>query len=462
MTKRGVDATEQLVASALSLSMDALPPEAVEDMKLAVLDLAACCVAGSTDEGARLVADWASETSRGDALIFGTSKRASPALAALANGTSGHVLDFDDVSVRMIHPSSTLVPALLAAGASNRVSGASLLNGYLAGFEVQARLCRELNPDHYARGWHTTGTIGTLGASVASSVVLGLDAETTRHALGIAASSAAGIRRNFGSMVKPLHAGHAAFHGLQSAELAARGFTADHSVLEGVSGFLGVFSDLDRLPGLLAAFQPDAPYELVVSGIAVKRFACCGAIHSAQDAILELQASHGFAARDVRHIECRVNKLVPNILVHHVTQDGLEGKFSMEYSVAVCLADGRAGPAQYLDVRAKDPSLLSLMRRIDVVVDEAMPVNLAYFPTAVTVELGDGRTLSTRVDIPKGYPERPLAVAEVVDKARTCCVPTLADEQFTELVDVVLHLEELDDVRRIASLLAPADLDHGR
>jgi 2-methylcitrate dehydratase PrpD len=456
MTPSGVDVTEQLVAAALGFSTSDLPATAVWSVKLSVLDLVGCCVAGSNDEGARLVGSWASEASVGDAVILGTSRRASPAMAALANGTSGHALDFDDVSVRMIHPSSSIVPVLLAAAASHRVSGAALLDGYLSGFEVQARLCRELNPDHYARGWHTTGTIGTLGASVAACAVLGVDVEVARQALGIAASSAAGIRRNFGSMVKSLHAGHAAFHGLQSAELAARGFTADRSVLEGPSGFLGVFSDLERVVDLTAAFAPGAPFELVESGIALKRFACCGAIHSAQDAILELQASHGFGPDDVRRIECRVNPMVPNILVHHVTREGLEGKFSMEYSVAVCLADGRASLPQYADERAKDPSLQDLMRRIDVVVDESIPVNLAYFPTAVTVELADGRTASTRVDIPRGYPERPLTVDEVVEKARTCCTPSIADSQFTELVEMVLHLEELDDVRRLTALLVPS------
>jgi 2-methylcitrate dehydratase PrpD len=276
----------------------------------------------------------------------------------------------------------------------------------------------------------------------------------SRHALGIAASSSGSIRKNFGTMVKPLHAGQAAFHGLQAAELAASGFTADTSVLEGPKGYLDVFSTLERLGPLGAAFADGAPYELVTSGIALKRFACCGAIHSAQDAILELQASSPFAPRDVVRIECRVNPLIPDILVHHVTQDGLEGKFSMEYSLAVCLADGRAGLAQYTDERAADPGLLELMGRIDVVVDASIPVDLAYFPSVVTVSLADGRRLATRVDVPTGYPEKPLSVDAVVDKARECAAPALGATRFDELVEAVLHLEDLDDLGVLGALLA--------
>lgn len=448
--------TGALVRTARAASIDDLPDDAVRTIKLAVLDLLGCCVAGADEEGSRLVASWASESSGGSgpSVVVGTGLRASPALAALANGASGHALDFDDVSMRMIHPSVTLVPALLAIGESRHLSGRALLDGYLAGFEVEARLCAALNPDHYARGWHTTSSIGPLGSAMAVSRALGAEALAFRHALGIAASSSGGIRRNFGSMVKPLHAGHAGFHGLEAAALATRGVTADPSVLEGANGFLDVFSSLDRTAALTAAFAEGAPYELVESGIALKRFACCGAIHSAQDAVLELAASTPFTAADVDRIECRVNTLVPNILVHHVTSDGLEGKFSMEYSVAVCLADGRAGLAQYTDERAREAGLRALMERVDVVVDASIPVDLAYFASIVTVSLTDGRTVTRRVDVPEGYPERPLPVEAVVAKAKECCEPTLSTERFDELVETVLDLEHLDDVARLGELVA--------
>jgi 2-methylcitrate dehydratase PrpD len=282
----------------------------------------------------------------------------------------------------------------------------------------------------------------------------GLDEERSRWALGIAASSSGSIRKNFGSMVKPLHPGQAAYHGLQAADLAARGFTGDRSVLEGKNGFLQLFSDADRLPGLYEAFADRAPYELVESGIALKRFACCGAIHSAQDALLDLLQKHTFTPDQVERIECRVNKSVPNILVHHVTQSGLEGKFSMEYSLAVCLLDRWAGLAQYTPERAVDPDLLPIMRSVDVVVDESIPVNMAFFPSIVSVTLKDGRRLTERVDVPVGYPSRPLSQDQVVTKARDCCAGVLEEQQFDDLVDIVTHLQDCPDIAVLGSVLS--------
>jgi 2-methylcitrate dehydratase PrpD len=452
------DVTAAVVRTALACRLEDLPASAVHVAKRSILDVLACAVAGSEDESARLAAAFAHENGGGSgSVIVGTALLAPAPLAALANGTAAHALDFDDVSMRMIHPSATLVPALLAIAESRQMSGRALLEGYVAGFEVEARLCRELNPEHYERGWHTTGSVGPLGAALAACRALRLDAERSRHALGIAASSSSGIRRNFGSMVKPLHAGQAAFHGLQAALLAERGFTANTDVLDGANGFLDVFSELERGAGVAAAFAAGTAYELVESGIALKRFACCGAIHSAQDAVLELLAEPGVRPDDVVRVECRVNRLVPGILVHHVTQDGLEGKFSMEYSLAVCLADRCAGLAQYTDKRAADPALVPLMERVSVTVDESLPVNLAYFPSVVIFELADGRRRASRVDVPKGYPEKPLSDHEVESKVRDCCAPVLNDGCVDELVTTALSLEEVDDAASLARLLAAGE-----
>lgn len=448
------DLTGLVVRTARESSLLDLTESARHVIKYAFLDFLACCVAGSDTDAARSATTWALATSGlTDAQIAGTQKRASVPLAAFANGVAAHALDFDDVSMRMIHPSATLVPVLLAVGEARRLSGLAVMEGYLAGFEVQARLCREINPEHYETGWHSTGTVGALGAAMAACRLYGADDEEGRWALGIAASSASGIRRNFGSMVKSFHAGQAALHGLQAADLAMLHFTANPSVLEGQNGFLEIFSTLDLVPDLTTAFEALQPYELVESGIALKRFACCGAIHSAQDAVLELKANHMFQPEEVASIECRVNRMVPNILVHHVTQDGLEGKFSMEYSLAVCLMDGRAGLAQYSKERASDPRLVPLMERVKVVVDESIPVNLAFFASVVTIALTDGRVLSTRVDVPHGYPSKPLSEGEVVEKARGCFAGVLTDDQADRLIESVFRLEELDDVSMLAPLL---------
>jgi 2-methylcitrate dehydratase PrpD len=448
------DLTGLVVRTARESSLRDLPEAARKAIKYAFLDFLACCIAGSDTDAGRIAAKWAVATSGlSGAQIAGTQKRASVPLAAFANGVAAHALDFDDVSMRMIHPSATLVPVLLAVGEARGLSGLDIMEGYLAGFEVQARLCREINPEHYETGWHSTGTVGALGAAMAACRLFGANDEQSRWALGIAASSASGIRRNFGSMVKSFHAGQAAFHGLQAADLAMLEFTANPAVLEGKNSFLEIFSTLDLVPNLATAFEALEPYELVESGIAIKRFACCGAIHSAQDAVLELRENHDFQLDQIASIECRVNRLVPNILVHHVTQDGLEGKFSMEYSLAVCLMDGRAGFAQYTNERAADPRLVPLMKRVRVVVDESIPVNLAFFASVVTIALNDGNVFSTRVDVPHGYPSNPLSEAEVVEKALGGFANVLTNDQADRVVDAVFRLDELDDVSMLAPLL---------
>jgi 2-methylcitrate dehydratase PrpD len=459
MTDRG-DLTERIARTALDLSVKDLPPAALETIKLAILDCLACGVAGSRTAGARIMAEWADETSgRVESTILGTDRRASASMAAMANAVACHALDFDDVSLRMTHPSTTIVPALLAIGEAEHLSGSDVLDAYLAGFETEARLCRILNPEHYERGWHTTGTVGVLGATIAACRLYGLTVGQTRMALGIAASAASGIRRNAGSMVKPLHAGQAAFHGVQAAQLAGRGFTANESVMEGTSGFLDVFSTTDLAPRVWEVFGSDEPFEIVASGIALKRFACCGAIHTAQDALLDLMATYGLKPDDIVRIEARVNRLVPNILVHHVTRNGLEGKFSLEYSLAVCLLDGRAGLEQYSDQRAGDPRLLPIMELVEVIVDETIPVNLAFFASVVTVGLVDGSSVERRVDVPKGYPAHPLSTEEVVDKARSCCQGVLDGDQFQSLVEITISLENRPDVSALADVVATASIE---
>ncbi len=446
--------TRSIVDTALAVEFAELPAQTQQMVRLAVLDLFACAVAGAEDDCARISAQWVRGLGgAAQSAVLGTSLRAPAAFAAYANAIAGHALDYDDVSLRMIHPSTTLVPPLLAVAERDHRSGAELLTAYAAGFEVQARICASVNPEHYSRGWHTTGTIGVLGAAIGVGRLLGLDADELTAAIGIAAASAKGIRKNFGSMVKPLHAGHAAMHGVEAAELAAQGFTADASVFDGRNGWAEVFTTPEGEAAMRAAFAPGAPMELVTSGIGIKRYACCGALHPALDAMERLRADPRVRPDNVVRVEGRMNTLAPQILVHHDPKTGLEGKFSLEYSLAAYLLHGRAGLAQYTDEAAADPELNRLTRLVDFVVDESLPVNLAYFASVVTVELADGQRLTERVDVQRGYPELPLTPDEVTDKVRDCCRGRLDDAAVESLIAAMSTVETLPDVAELAALL---------
>lgn len=449
--------SEWLAEWVVGFELDQIDASSVETAKHAILDALACTVAGSTEEGSRIVRDWVgSMTAAPQAAILGTDERASTALAALANATAAHALDLDDVAMTMIHPSAILVPTLFALAERGGHTGAEVLAAYVVGFEVMTRICRQINPEHYARGWHSMQSVGVLGTAAAAARLLGLDQTRTTHAIAIAASSSGGIRKNFGSMVKPLHGGHAAQHGVEAAELASRGFTGGEAILEGRNGFLQVFTAVDDHARLRDAFAADAPFELEQSGVALKRFACCGAIHTALDTLERMRQSPDFDLEAIRRVECRVNPLTPGILLHPHAHTGLEGKFSMEYSAAVMLLTGKAGLEQFTDEQAADPRLRRLMSLVDVVVDEELPIDLAYFATVVTIEFDSGHRVTVRNDAQHGYPHDPLTGEERHAKVAECSEGILAPSAVAALIRSVESLETAASIDPIVSHLVPS------
>ena len=279
-----------------------LPQEAVHWAKAAILDTVGVMLAGTaepcTQIVARVLAAGGAGSHAGECLIFGTDHRAAPLDAALINGTAAHALDFDDVSNSMGgHPSAPIVPALFASGEMLDCTGRDFIAAYVAGFETETRIGRGVNLHHYEKGWHPTATLGVFGAAAACCHLIGLDRAKTAQALAIAASLAAGIKANFGTMTKPLHVGHTARSGLFAAMLAREGFTANDAALEHKQGFLRVFNgpgnfDVDSI---LADWG--RPYDILSPGLGIKQHPCCGSTHPAVDAMLALRAERRYRAR---------------------------------------------------------------------------------------------------------------------------------------------------------------------
>ena len=453
MRVRAESATASLVELAASLRFEDIPASGVTLVRHAFLDTVGCMLAGASSEDAVPVVAWVESLGGAEeSIVVGSSRRAPASLAAFANGTSAHALDLDDFSPTMMHPSVCLVPPVLALGEREHASGRELITAYAAGFEVMARLCRALNPGHYARGWHSTSTAGVVGAAVASGKLLGLDADGIATAMGIAASWSGGLRDNFGTAVKPLHAGSAGLHGVAAAELAARGLTASREILDGERGFLAVMANGDIEESAITA----EALELATSGIAFKRYACCGAIHTALDGLLALRAEHELRPDTVAAVTCAVNRWAPEILIHHTADTPAQGRFCVEYSLAVALADGEAGIAQYTDERVADPALRELAGRVDVMVDDALAVDRTAFPATVTVETTDGRRLSVTVDQARGTPELPLGTDELVAKFRSSAEGALPTDRLDRTVALLLGLDELHDVGVLPETLVPA------
>jgi 2-methylcitrate dehydratase PrpD len=429
----------------------------------AVMDTIGVALAGVSERAARIVRETiaavagpgpaAQTDSRGrfpGCAVWGTDLRASAPDAALANGTAAHALDYDDMCfVSLAHPSAPLVPAIIAAGELAGASGRAMLDAYVVGFETQARLGRLMNPRHYGRGWHCTSTLGTIGAAAGASRLLGLDAAGTAHALAIAASSASGLKENFGTMVKPLHAGLAARAGVMAALLARGGLAGSANAIDGPQGFLHAFdserADLAGEVGDLAA-----RWEILETGITVKLYPSCAGTHPTLDAVLNLRARHGFAAGDVDRIQIDVDPIVPTILIHDRPASELEAKFSMPFCAAAAVVFGRVGIDTFEESVIQDPRVAALMPRVTMRADEEIGRGRPALTEArVRVLLKDGRVLSQEAHGARGYPDRPAGDDELDAKFLACAARALSPDNARQLLSRLRGLESVGDVRAL-------------
>ncbi|MBI2152968.1 MAG: MmgE/PrpD family protein, partial [Candidatus Rokubacteria bacterium] len=272
-------ATARLAEFIVKSRWEDLPPAAIDAAKGAILDSVGVMLAGSV-EPAALIVQRLAEAEGGAPLctVLGTRLRTGGVWAALANGTAGHALDFDDTNFALMgHPSV-----------------------------VETALGEAMNPAHYARGWHATSTLGTLGAAAAASKLLGLDPSEIRHALAIAASQASGLKENFGTMTKPFHAGHAARSGLLAALLAREGFTGSEIALEGPQGYLRVLGSQTENPAATLECL-GSPWKILTTGVAVKPYPSCACTHSIIAALLELRHVHSIRPEDVAEVTIGIN-----------------------------------------------------------------------------------------------------------------------------------------------------------
>ncbi|MFQ5898289.1 MAG: MmgE/PrpD family protein [Candidatus Methylomirabilia bacterium] len=448
-------ATARFAEFVVKSRWEELPAAALEEARRAILDSVGVMLVGSTEPPARIVQRLA-EAEGGAPLctILGTRIRTGGVWAALANGTAGHALDFDDTNFAMMgHPSVPVLAAALAAGELALAEGRGLLHAFLLGFEVETSLGEAVNPGHYERGWHATSTLGALGAAAAAAKLLGLPVAETRHALAIAASQASGLKENFGTMTKPFHAGHAARGGVLAALLAGGGFTASEIALEGPQGWARVLggetADLTQ-----AAERLGAPWKILTSGVAVKPYPSCALTHSAIDALLELRATHGIRPERVAAVEVGVNAIVPNVLIHHAPQTGLEGKFSMEFCAAAALVDGRVGIRTFTDERPAHPDIRSMMGKVRMVVDPTVPGDRERHAwSRVSVTLTDGRSFRVAPREVPGHPGASLSPEALRGKFEECAGVVLSKDRVESVAEMLETLEGCPDLRSLTAIL---------
>lgn len=428
------------------------PPEARARAAAAVLDTIGVTLAGASEPASRIVQDVVRAEGGEGATVLGTALGASATGAALANGTAAHALDFDDMCfVSLAHPSAPLVAALLAAAEAQGAPGRGLLDAYVVGFEIEARLGRVMNPRHYERGWHCTSTLGTVGSAAAVSRLTGLDPARAAHALAIAASAASGLKENFGTMVKPLHVGLAARDGVLAAMLAERGLTASARALDGPQGFLHAMdSGRDDLPAESADLG--TRWEILDTGITVKLYPSCAATHPALDALLDLRRREGLSADAVERIEVGVDAVTPTVLIHDRPASGLEAKFSMPFCAAAAMIDGRVGIDTFDASRLDDEGIQAFLSRVSMAVDRSLDAAAPPLTEAVVrIVLRDGRVLEQAAHGARGYPERPATDAELDAKFLSCATRAIPEPSAIEALEKLRRLESLSDVRELTA-----------
>lgn len=451
MTTATANAT--LSALAAFVCGGAPPPLARARAAAAILDTVGVTLAGAAEPAPRVVQQVIASEGGDACAVLGTPLRASAPSAALANGTAAHALDYDDMCfVSLAHPSAPLVAALFAGADAGGASGAAVAEAYTIGFEIEARLGRVMNPRHYARGWHCTSTLGAIGAAAAVSRLWGLEPSAAAHALAIAASEASGLKENFGTMVKPLHAGLAARDGVLAALLARAGMTASAQAIDGPQGYLRAMDsardDLDR-----EAADLGARWEIVDTGITVKLYPSCAATHPPLDAVLALRRRHGFTAEDVDRVTVHVDAVTPTVLLYDRPASGLEAKFSLPFCVAAAIVDGRVGIDSFVAARLGDPRVAALMPRVTMTVDAGLGVDRPPLTQArVHVRLRDGRMLEEMADGARGYPERPASDEELAAKFMACATRKITRASAERALAMLRKLEDVPDVRALTAL----------
>jgi 2-methylcitrate dehydratase PrpD len=417
-----------------------------------VIDYAGVVFAGIDEESARLVRKTIeSMGGKPHAAIWGTGNKTSVMLAAMANGTAAHSLDFDDTNALMIaHPSIQLLPGLFALGEYNRLSGFEILASYVIGFETGAALGIALNPRHAAQGWLPIGTIGPLMQAAACSRLLNLDSKKTQMAIGIATNIASGIRCNNGTMAKPFLAGHAASDGVLAAVLAREGMTASPAALEDRYGYFENFSrgdpaDLERASNALGE-----RFHIIDSGISFKLYPCCAGAHVAIDCALEIAQHYSPLPDKIDAISVSIHSGTKIVLIHPRPKTVAQARFSLEYCVSRAIIDHRMGPEQFSQQKIDDPTVQSLIEKVKPRYYDA-PVTTddlaqSRFPVEIQVSMKDGSIFLSRAEYAKGTPNNPLSLTELEEKFRRCCSSKLSDSQIMKALDQLRNFGQLKDV----------------
>ncbi len=437
----------ELARYAVNAAHADIPAAASHEATRSLLNWIGCAVGGAHHPAVdKTLAALAPFSASDQCTVLGRRERTDALHAALINGLSAHVLDFDDTHLRtLLHPSVPVASALLALGERQPIAGRDFLLAFIVGVEIECRIANAIWFAHNSH-WYITGTAGVFGAAAAAARVLGLDEDQTTHALGIASAEAAGTREMAGTMTKAFIHGRAAQNGLLAALLAHQGFTAAETSIEGPHGFANVLAPERDLAAVTAGLG--TRYEILSNSY--KPYACGVVAHPVIDACIQLRNESSFNVSDVASVALRVSPRALELTGIKEPPNGLKSKWSIYHSAAVALVDGAAGEHQYSDERVNAPEVRALRALIVATADAQLPEIAA----CATVTLKNGSTLEKRIDRVIGSAENPMSDGDLESKVRGLAQGVLATARIDALIATVWRIAELADVAALARAAA--------
>lgn len=425
-------------------------PEGVwREAERSFLNWAGCTVGGSIHPALdKMMAALLPFAGPAQASVLGRRTRTDVLHAALLNGLSSHVFDFDDTHLKtIIHPAGPVASGLLALSETRPMTGREFLHAFILGIEVECRIGNSVYPEHYDRGWHITGTAGVFGAAAAAGKILGLNKQQLVWAFGIAATQASGLREMFGTMCKPFHPGRAAQNGTMAAFLAQQGFTSSDRGIEAPRGFAHVAS---------TKFDPDE----ITRGLGVewesalntyKPFACGIVIHPALDACIQLRDAHGLKPGDVASLALKVHPLVLELTGKTSPRTGLEGKFSVYHSCAAAIVHGRCGEHEYDDAVVADPVIVALRQKVTA----TSSPQIREHQVDATLTTTDGRVLHLFIEDAIGSLGRPMSNAQLEAKLTDLCDPVIGAAGSRALINACWGVIGAADMGAVIAAATP-------
>jgi 2-methylcitrate dehydratase PrpD len=428
---------EGLLVSKIRTAYESLPEQVTSTALRSIVDLMGVAISASSYKSIDSFIDameYQPPQTNNGARTVGRGRLMTMQAAAAVNAMAGHIHDYDDDDpvACLGHPTVVVFSAALAAADYHDVDTRKLLAAHTVGVETVMRLGLIANPHHYNAGWHATASLGIFGATVAVGLLLELDDAQLETALCIAVSLASGLKCNFGSDMKPMQVGLAAANAVAAAQLARAGNTASHNSLFGPSGYLRTYSSQRDPREIIENFGN--PYCLLSPGLNIKIYPCCSSCHTSVDGLLDIMGSHQLADGDIERVDAWIGKDVPAMLIYDRPNNGLEGKFSLRYTLAAALLSGSLTLPDYKDEAVSRPAVQDAMSRVNIHVDPDIPENSQTGVThqaRVRVTTRDGRIYEKTVLDPRGSPANPISDNELKAKFMTCAADLL-DETAAE------------------------------